>query len=273
VSEGAGDAQPVTLPDATAAVAETTTTSAGSRRRGTRWRRVASWVFTAAGVGLLLWSLVVWQWNDPFTSLYTTWKQRGLETELRQLETSAQARVAPLPPSTTPEQAARRVRRQARALRAAAREGQAIGRIRIPELGVSMLMVDGTTSATLKTGPGLHRSTLMPGEGGLSYVAGHRTTYGAPFADIDSLRPGDEVVVEMPYAKLVYVVTGHQIVDDNDLSVLRPRARETIALQACHPRFFATQRYIVWARPVRVTTPDGTVAAPRLATSAPDDPA
>lgn len=87
----------------------------------------------------------------------------------------------------------------------------------------------------------------------LMRIAGHRTTYGAPFAHIDRLRPGDRMTLEMPYATLEYAVVRQRIVDDEDRSVLRSAGREEVALQACHPRFQATQRYIVWARPVLAT--------------------
>ena len=92
----------------------------------------------------------------------------------------------------------------------------------------------------------------MPGEGKLVYVAGHRTTYGAPFSDINQLERGDMISVELPYGSVEYEVTSHRIVDDNDLSVLESREREELVLQACHPRFFASQRYLVYARPVAV---------------------
>ena len=88
----------------------------------------------------------------------------------------------------------------------------------------------------------------MPGEGQLVYIAGHRTTFAAPFSHIDRLGIGDKITLEMPYGTFVYAVIGHSIVDDRDLSVLKTHGREVVALQACHPRFFATQRYIVWAR-------------------------
>ena len=113
-------------------------------------------------------------------------------------------------------------------------------------------MVDGTDSDTLKKGPGRHDQTFMPGEGKLVYIAGHRTTYSAPFAHIDRLERGDRIRLEMPYATVVYAVTRQRIVDDQDLSVLESQGREEVALQACHPRFFATQRYIVWGRPVEI---------------------
>ena len=81
---------------------------------------------------------------------------------------------------------------------------------------------------------------------------GHRTTFGAPFANIDRLRPGDAIVLELPYAVFTYRVTGKRIVDAHDLSVLRPGTRELVVLQACHPRFFATQRILVYAEPTHV---------------------
>ena len=120
-----------------------------------------------------------------------------------------------------------------------------------------MVMVNGTDSATLKRGPGRDGRTFMPGEGQLVYIAGHRTTYLAPFSAIDTMRPGDRITLKMPYATFEYAVTGHTIVDASDLSVLKSHGRELIALQACHPRFFASQRYIVWAKPVRVTPTGG----------------
>ena len=92
----------------------------------------------------------------------------------------------------------------------------------------------------------------MPGQGQLVYIAGHRTTYLAPFSHIDRLRTGDRITLEMPYATFVYRVTGHRIVTADDLSVLRTHGREQVELQACHPRFFATHRYIVYANATRV---------------------
>jgi sortase A len=119
----------------------------------------------------------------------------------------------------------------------------------IDRLGLRVIVVKGTDTGSLKKGPGLDGRTALPGEGELVYIAGHRTTYGAPFGDIDRLRPGDAVRLDLPYGRFDYVVTGHKIVKANDLSVLRSPGREVLALQACHPRFFASERYIVYARP------------------------
>jgi sortase A len=226
-----------------------------SARARSRWLRRLSTVLIAIGIAVLAWSLVVWQWNDPFTSLYTRWQQSRLDDQYAALVRDDGAR--PVATGTSPAAAAAIVAERARKLRASAPEGSAIGRIVVPRLGLNMVFVNGTDSATLKKGPGRHPTTFMPGEGKLVYIAGHRTTYSAPFAHIDRLRPGDRVTLEMPYATIVYRVTGHRIVDDQDLSVLESRGREEVALQACHPRFFATQRYIVWAKPVQVTPRGG----------------
>jgi sortase A len=92
----------------------------------------------------------------------------------------------------------------------------------------------------------------MPGENRLVYIAGHRTTYLAPFSHIDAIRKGDYVRLEMPYATFVYRVYMHRIVTASDLSVLRSPKHELLELQACHPRFFATHRYIVYGHLVSV---------------------
>jgi sortase A len=145
---------------------------------------------------------------------------------------------------------ARKIRRQARRLGNESKPGDALGRIRVSRLGLDMILVDGTDSNSLESGPGVDRRTSLPGLGQLVYVAGHRTTFGAPFARIDRLRPGDRIEVDMPYGRFVYRVTSHVIVPANDLDRLTTRGREEIALQACHPRFSARERYIVYGVPV-----------------------
>ena len=89
------------------------------------------------------------------------------------------------------------------------------------------------------------------------YIAGHRTTFLAPFSHIERLKKGDSVRLEMPYATFVYRISGHRIVRADDLSVLRSPRHELLELQACHPRFFATHRYIAYAVPVRVVPRGG----------------
>lgn len=224
-----------------------------------KFARIFGILLIAAGLLMGIWVLVVWQWKDPFTSIYTWWEQRHLvskyDERVHEFRTSAPAprEGAGASPAAVREMLARTAKRYRRTTQ----QGEAIGRLEVPRLGLNMIVVDGTDADSLSKGPGLDRRTFMPGEGKLSYVAGHRTTYLAPFANIDSLRAGDPVTFSLPYGEFHYRITGHAIVPADDLSRLKSRSYEQLALQACHPRFFATQRYIAYARPQSVTLPSG----------------
>ena len=204
------------------------------------------------GVALLAWVFVVWMWGDPITGAYTHWQQRKLAGEYSRLV----ARY-PAPPRVRSQAAVdtaarlRQLRRTADRFRKEAEPGAPIGRIHVGRLGLDMVFLNGTDEGTLKKGPGRDPRTFMPGQGELVYIAGHRTTYGAPFAHIDRLRAGDPIVLDMPYGHFEYRVTRSVIVPADDLARLRSRGREQLALQACHPRFSASHRYIVYAVPVR----------------------
>ena len=215
-----------------------------------------------AGLAVLGWVFIVWQWNDPFTGLYTRWQQHRLAHTYAHVV--SEYRPAHVPHAATAVIERRTVALEARRYRLKEHVGAPIGRIIVPRLGLRMLLVNGTDHDSLIKGPGRDARTFMPGEGQLVYIAGHRTTYLAPFAHIDAMRPGDRITLEMPYATVIYEVTGHVIVDAHDLAVLRSHNRERLALQACHPRFFATHRYIVWANPVRIILPDGRSFRPTL---------
>ena len=220
-----------------------------------RSARIFGTILTAAGFLTLVWALLVWQWQDPFTALYTTWKQHQLASQYDKRVASFQADVLG-GASFAAERKAIRV--EAKRYRADTHEGEAIGRIKIPRMHLNMIVVDGTNHETLKKGPGRDLRTFMPGENRLVYIAGHRTTYLAPFSHIDELRKGDKVTVEVPYATFVYTVTGHRVVPADDLSVLKSPRHELLELQACHPRFFATHRYIAYALLARVEPRGGT---------------
>jgi sortase A len=206
-----------------------------------------------AGVGALAWALTVWQWQDPFTAALNELEQRELADGFERAVEARDASLAARGPAPAVEKPAAEVPRAAAAWRLASERGDAVARLRIPRLGVSEVVVNGTDTESLERGPGRYLGSAMPGEGELVYIAGHRTTYGAPFSRIDHLRKGDPVVLETPYATFEYAVTGHRIVPATQLSVLRSKGFEQLALQACHPRFFATHRYIAYAKPVRVT--------------------
>jgi sortase A len=213
-----------------------------------RSARLLSTVLIVAGVLTLVWAAVVWQWQDPFTALYTTWRQHQLTS---QYEKRVHAYHVPHAQGSTAAER-KSVAHEAHAYRLSSKRGESIGRIRVPRMGVNMILVNGTDHETLKKGPGRDLRTFMPGENRLVYIAGHRTTYLAPFSHIDRLKAGDRVTIEVPYATFVYSVTHHRIVAATDLSVLRSPRHELLELQACHPRFFASHRYIAYARLIRV---------------------
>ena len=97
----------------------------------------------------------------------------------------------------------------------------------------------------------------MPGQGQLVYIAGHRTTYLAPFSHIDQMRNGDLITLSVPYGTFTYRVYTHVIVPATDLGRLKTFGKDVVVLQACHPRFFATHRYLVYGRLVHVTPTRG----------------
>jgi sortase A len=138
-----------------------------------------------------------------------------------------------------------------RVLRREPLQGDAIARIEIPAIGVHEYVVEGTDTGDLRKGPGHYPETPLPGDPGTAAIAGHRTTYGAPFRNIDDLRRGQRVIVDMPDGRFIYRVERTTIVDDQDLSVLDPVGYRRLMLSACHPLYSAAERIIVFARQVR----------------------
>jgi sortase A len=214
-------------------------------RRGIR---LLGTVLAVAGALTLVWALLVWQWQDPFTGLYTKWKQRQLASQYDERTRSFEPKISGDTQATERESIAREAKRY----RKSSKRGEVIGRLRVPRMGVNMLLVNGTDHDTLKKGPGRDLRTFMPGENRLVYIAGHRTTYLAPFSHIDRLKSGDRIRIQVPYGTFIYAVTRHRIVKSTDLSVLRSPRHEVVELQACHPRFFASHRYIAYAKLLRV---------------------
>jgi sortase A len=206
-------------------------------------------VLAIAGVLGLVWAGVVWLWQDPFTSLYTLWEQHELRGEYsKRAEEFQRTQLADVSRGHESDSIAAEAARYRRETHA----GEAIGRITVPRMGVNMILVDGTDHDSLTKGPGRDLRTFMPGQNRLVYIAGHRTTYLAPFSHIDRMQRGDVVRIEVPYGTFVYRVNGDRIVRADDLGVLRSPRHELLILQACHPRFFATHRFLVYARLVHV---------------------
>ena len=214
-----------------------------------RTGRILAGVMISAGLLALAWTVTVWRWQDPFTALYTHWEQRSLAHQYNRLLQSWK----PVVNARTGAVALRAaIARDAAAYRRETHPGEAIGRIVIGRLGLDMILVDGTDHDSLTKGPGRDVQSYMPGQNRLVYVAGHRTTYLAPFSHIEDIRAGDYITIEVPYGTFTYRAISHEIVPATDLAMLRSPNHELLRLQACHPRFFATHRYIIDARLVSV---------------------
>ncbi|HLX19941.1 MAG TPA: class E sortase [Gaiellaceae bacterium] len=227
-----------------------------------RVRRRAALLLIGLGLAVVLWAGVVVVWGDPFTSVYTWYEQRQLTHELDR-NTAAWAgkdRVALLRREQLEQRRARAATARAATLAALARsfgahlgDGTPIGRIVIPAIGLNMVVVQGTDEGDLEKGPGHYdaasgANTALPGAGGVVAVAGHRTTFLHPFRHIDSIKPGDNVYLEMPYGTFRYEVYFHKVVLPNDWSILRPRPFEKLVLTACHPLYSASHRWVTFAR-------------------------
>lgn len=217
-----------------------------------RAARIGGTLLIAAGCLTLVWAIVVWRWQDPFTALYTHFEQEHLARQYRQETAAFRPRVRLLP---HPHEQVAGLKAAEKAMAADAgaydrslKVGGPVGRLTIGRIGLHMIVVQGTDEQTLKKGPGHYLQSALPGEGRLIYVAGHRTTYLAPFSRINDIRTGDYITFELPYGTFTYRAFRHYIVRATDLSVLVNHGREILRLQACHPRFFATHRYILDAR-------------------------
>lgn len=128
--------------------------------------------------------------------------------------------------------------------------GESIARLVIPRIGLDMIVVEGVGHDELSRGPGHIPGTAFPGSDGSSVISGHRTTYAAPFANIDQLEPGDEIRVITAEGESIYAMTKSYVVLPNDTSVTLPLPSGTkprLRLTTCHPRFSAVQRLIVEA--------------------------
>src|SRR3954471_83043 len=123
-------------------------------------------LLAVAGLLTLLWALLVWQWQDPFTALYTKWEQHQLASQYDKRASSFEASIS----GTTLAAERASIAREAKRYRAASRRGQVIGRLVVPRMGVNMLLVNGTDHDTLKKGPGRDERTFMPGENRLVYI-------------------------------------------------------------------------------------------------------
>lgn len=225
-----------------------------SRRR---LRRLAN-VLIGIAVVALLYTGVVLLWGDPATGLYARWKQHQLSGELDIAFHDYAATIRPASPGdSNPQEFAvyeqRLVATRAREFAATLEQGDVLGRLMIPRIGLNAVFVHGTRwGSDLTRGPGHYPETALPGLGRTVAIAGHRTTFGAWFRHIDSLKAGDSIIVRVPYATFHYRVFGHKIVPNDDWRITRDRGFDALVLSACHPLYSASHRWIVYAAAYRV---------------------
>ncbi len=213
--------------------------------------RAISTVLIVAGALMIADAGITLAWQEPVSALLARIEQNKLSGELDRIEqrgpTPVQQRVL-----RALETRRRRIEFLAREARRTVRAGDPIGRIEIPAIGADFVLVQGTDNATLRKGPGHYPSTTFPGLPGTVAVAGHRTTYAAPFRRVDDLERGDRIELTMPYGRFTYRVQRGQIVEPTALWVTRDVGYQRLVLSACHPLYSAAQRIVVFARLERI---------------------
>jgi sortase A len=209
--------------------------------------RQLSTILILAGLLLLADVGLTLAWQEPVSKLYADWRQDALADDLEDLN-RPQLRPAEVKALDRLPLDSERAAFLARALKRRTEVGDPIGRIRLPEIGVNKVVVEGTDGGSLRKGPGHYPETPFPGIHGTVAIAGHRTTYGAPFNELDKLEQGDEILVEMPYGRFVYEVERQQIVEPTATWVTRRVNHDRLVLTACHPKYSAAERIVIFAR-------------------------
>ena len=217
-------------------------------------RRFLSRVLLLTSVLLVIEAALTVAWQEPLTAIHASFKQSQLESQLDDLEGLDSIDAVPELRPLSVERPIRRPSSLDRGTRLAGllarrvRAGGPVGEIRLPTLNVRYLVVQGVGVGALRKGPGHFPETPLPGARGTVAIAGHRTTYGAPFRDIDRLRRGARILIDMPYGRFTYSVEGTRIVSPKAVSVTRPVGYDRLVLVACHPKYSAAQRIVVFAR-------------------------
>jgi sortase A len=129
-------------------------------------------------------------------------------------------------------------------------DGDPLTRIKIPSIGVDTVVVEGTSASALRAGAGHYPATPLPCENGNVGIAGHRTTYGKPFNQLDRLKAGDVVILETPIGTCTYEITVEpHVILPTDLSVVaNDVTKQMLTLTTCHPKGSAARRLYVQAK-------------------------
>ncbi|MGO9898494.1 MAG: sortase [Solirubrobacteraceae bacterium] len=209
--------------------------------------RDISSVLIIAGALIVIDAAVTLVWQEPVTAVIALVKRGQIDQRylsFRSVPLSSVQQRALQSLSEMPAKIAFLAQREAREVPA----GAAIGRLEINKIGVSFDIIQGTGTASLEKGPGHYPSTAFPGLGQTVAIAGHRTTYLAPFRNINELDHGDQIEVDMPYADFTYVVQYHRVVAPTSWWITDNVGYERLVLSACSPLYSASQRIVVFAR-------------------------
>lgn len=219
------------------------------RRRGWRGRllRDVSLVLVISGALLLADAAATLLWQEPLSAVIALIKQGGLDERylsyrhapLSRLDLEALANI---------KQARERVAFLARQEARQVKRGQAIGTIAFPKFNSQYIAVQGTDEASLERGPGHYPQTAFPGVQRTVAIAGHRTTYLAPFRRLNDFKAGNKIVVTMRYARFTYAVQRVRIVTPTSWWIIKDKGYERLVLSACNPLYSAAQRIVVFAK-------------------------
>jgi sortase A len=213
--------------------------------------RIVSTMLITAGIVVLADAGLTLVWQEPLSAAYGSLEQGKAEDQLEELEAQYPT-AADLAAIAGVNGSAAKARILADRFEPRLEEGHAIARIKIDRIGLDIVVVQGTDTASLQKGPGHYKNTVLPGQPGTVAIAGHRTTYLAPFRHIDEIEDGDEIRVEMPYAAFTYTAERHEVVDPGDVGILKPVGYDRLVLTACHPPYSAAERYVVFAKLSRI---------------------
>jgi sortase A len=232
-----------------------------------RFRHILSIALITAGLLVLADVGITLAYQEPLSSIYSSIKQGEKESQLKSIEseflTSTDVKqIKRAETSKDPKVRKREISvnfaKLGQRLVDESKPGDALGRIEAPGMdGLNMVFVQGTDESSLELGPGHYPETAMPGQGKTVAIAGHRTTYLAPFRHIDDLKPKDKITLKMPYGTFIYSVQKSEIVDPTDVGIIHDTGYERLVLSACNPLYSATQRYIIYARLVHSEPPGG----------------
>lgn len=212
-----------------------------------RAARILSVALITAGIVILADAAVTLAWKEPLSAVYGSLQQSQARKELDAArERFLDDRAVRAAHEETDER--KRAARLAGIYAKQIHDGEGIGRIEIPAIDLDAVVVQGTDTADLQKGPGHYPTSALPGQGKTVAIAGHRTTYLAPFRDIASIAEDDEIVLELPYGTFSYRVIETDVVDPTDVGVVDDVGSERLVLTACHPLYSAAQRYVVTAR-------------------------